>query len=65
MFGIVFDGAPEPGTCKFPAEFEGHPLRKDFPPGRDDTVPGLVDVEPMPGEDPPERRPTAEVGEGA
>ena len=41
-----------------PAEFEGHPLRKDFPLLAREVKPwpGLVDVEPMPGEDPTRRR---------
>ena len=36
-----------------PAEFEGHPLRKDFPLLAREVKPwpGLVDVEPMPGDD--------------
>ena len=36
-----------------PAEFEGHPLRKDFPLLSREIKPwpGLVDVEPMPGEE--------------
>ena len=66
MFGIVFDGHPSLRHLYLPAEFEGHPLRKDFPLLARDVKPwpGLVDVEPMP-EDEPAEGATAEVGEGA
>jgi len=30
MFGITFDGHPEPGHLLLPDDFEGHPLLKDF-----------------------------------
>jgi NADH-quinone oxidoreductase subunit C len=30
MFGVVFDGHPDLKPLLLPAEFEGHPLRKDF-----------------------------------
>jgi NADH-quinone oxidoreductase subunit C len=55
MFGIVFDGHPSLRHLYLPAEFEGHPLRKDFPLLARDVKPwpGLVDVEAMPGEDAP------------
>jgi NADH-quinone oxidoreductase subunit C len=55
MFGIVFDGHPSLRHLYLPAEFEGHPLRKDFPLLAREVKPwpGLVDVEPMPGEDTP------------
>jgi NADH-quinone oxidoreductase subunit C len=51
MFGIVFDGHPSLRHLYLPAEFEGHPLRKDFPLLAREVKPwpGLVDVEPMPG----------------
>jgi NADH-quinone oxidoreductase subunit C len=67
MFGIVFDGHPSLRHLYLPAEFEGHPLRKDFPLLARDVKPwpGLVDVEPMPEEAPAEEAATAEVGEGA
>jgi NADH-quinone oxidoreductase subunit C len=54
MFGIVFDGHPALRHLYLPFEFEGHPLRKDFPLLAREVKPwpGLVDVEPMPGEDP-------------
>jgi NADH-quinone oxidoreductase subunit C len=53
MFGIVFDGHPSLRHLYLPSEFEGHPLRKDFPLLAREVKPwpGLVDVEPMPGGD--------------
>jgi NADH-quinone oxidoreductase subunit C len=52
MFGIVFEGHPALRHLYLPAEFEGHPLRKDF--ALLSRVvkpwPGLVDVEAMPEE---------------
>jgi len=55
MFGIVFDGHPSLRHLYLPSEFEGHPLRKDFPLLAREVKPwpGLVDVEPMPGDDSP------------
>jgi NADH-quinone oxidoreductase subunit C len=52
MYGIVFDGHPSLRHLYLPAEFEGHPLRKDFPLLAREVKPwpGLVDVEPMPGD---------------
>jgi NADH-quinone oxidoreductase subunit C len=54
MFGVVFDGHPALRHLYLPAEFEGHPLRKDF--ALLSRVvkpwPGLVDVEAMPEEEP-------------
>jgi NADH-quinone oxidoreductase subunit C len=52
MYGIVFEGHPALRHLYLPAEFEGHPLRKDFPllSRVVKPWPGLVDVEPMPGE---------------
>jgi NADH:ubiquinone oxidoreductase 27 kD subunit len=54
MYGIGFDGHPALRHLYLPAEFEGHPLRKDFPLLAREVKPwpGLVDVEPMPGEEP-------------
>jgi NADH-quinone oxidoreductase subunit C len=56
MFGIVFDGHPALRHLYLPNEFEGHPLRKDFPllARVVKPWPGLVDVEAMPEEDTPE-----------
>ena len=47
-----FDGHPRLRHLYLPGEFEGHPLRKDFPLLAREVKPwpGLVDVEPMPGE---------------
>ena len=52
MFGFQFDGHPRLRHLYLPQEFEGHPLRKDFPllARVVKPWPGLVDVEPMPGE---------------
>ena len=54
MFGIDFIGHPDPRNLYLPGEFEGFPLRKDFPllSRVVKPWPGIVDVEPMPGEDP-------------
>jgi NADH-quinone oxidoreductase subunit C len=53
MYGIGFDGHPALRHLYLPAEFDGHPLRKDFPLLAREVKPwpGLVDVEPMPGEE--------------
>jgi len=53
MFGIVFDGHPDPRNIYLPGDFEGHPLRKDFPllARMVKPWPGIVDVEPLPGGD--------------
>jgi NADH-quinone oxidoreductase subunit C len=52
MYGFVFDGHPALRHLYLPSEFEGHPLRKDFPllARAVKPWPGLVDVEAMPGE---------------
>ncbi|MCB0975571.1 MAG: NADH-quinone oxidoreductase subunit C [Actinobacteria bacterium] len=51
MYGVTFADHPNPRKIYLPAEFEGHPLRKDFPLLAREVKPwpGLVDVEPMPG----------------
>ena len=53
MYGFVFDGHPSLRHIYLPSEFEGHPLRKDYPLLAREVKPwpGLVDVEPMPGGD--------------
>jgi NADH-quinone oxidoreductase subunit C len=53
MFGIAFAGHPDPGKLYLPHDFQGFPLRKDFPllARRVRPWPGIVDVEPMPGGD--------------
>jgi NADH-quinone oxidoreductase subunit C len=53
MFGVVFDGHPSLRHLYLPSEFEGHPLRKDYPllARVVKPWPGLVDVEPMPEEE--------------
>ncbi len=52
MYGFVFDGHPALRHLFLPFEFEGHPLRKDYAllARVVKPWPGLVDVEPMPGE---------------
>ncbi|MGH9179200.1 MAG: NADH-quinone oxidoreductase subunit C [Acidimicrobiales bacterium] len=53
MYGFQFDGHPGLRHMYLPGEFEGHPLRKDFPLLAREVKPwpGLVDVEAMPGEE--------------
>ena len=53
MFGIDFVGHPHLVHIYLPGEFEGHPLRKDFPllARHVKPWPGIVDVEPMPAGD--------------
>ena len=52
MFGFDFPGHPGLRHLYLPGEFEGHPLRKDFPllSRVVKPWPGLVDKEPIPGE---------------
>jgi NADH-quinone oxidoreductase subunit C len=52
MYGFDFPGHPKLRHLYLPGEFEGYPLRKDFPllARLVKPWPGLVDVEPMPGE---------------
>ena len=58
MFGIDFDGHPAMRNLYLPSEFEGHPLRKDYPLLAREVKPwpGLVNVEGMPGEEPAVRK---------
>ena len=53
MFGFDFTGHPGLRHLYLPREFEGFPLRKDFPllARAVKPWPGLVDKEPVPGED--------------
>ena len=51
MYGIEFVGHPALRKLYLPGDFEGHPMRKDFPllARMVKPWPGIVDVEPMPG----------------
>lgn len=53
MFGIGFAGHPDLRNMYLPGDFEGYPMRKDFPllARMVKPWPGIVDVEPMPTED--------------
>ncbi len=69
MFGIGFEGHPDLRNLYLPGEFEGFPLRKDFPllSRMVKPWPGIVDVEPMPDFDDPEQpgvETSAAEGEG-
>ena len=56
MYGVAFDGHPSLRHLYLPSEFEGHPLRKDYPllARIVKPWPGLVDVEAMPDEEAPD-----------
>ena len=58
---------PELRHLYLPSEFEGHPLRKDYPLLAREVKPwpGLVDVEPMPGETATTTKPADDGGESA
>jgi NADH-quinone oxidoreductase subunit C len=53
MYGIGFNGHPDLRNMYLPTDFEGYPLRKDFPllARMIKPWPGIVDVEPMPVQD--------------
>jgi NADH-quinone oxidoreductase subunit C len=53
MYGIGFAGHPDLRKLYLPSDFEGYPMRKDFPllARIVKPWPGIVDVEPLPGED--------------
>jgi NADH-quinone oxidoreductase subunit C len=53
MFGIGFAGHNDLRNMYLPLDFEGYPLRKDFPllSRIVKPWPGIVDVEPLPGDD--------------
>jgi NADH-quinone oxidoreductase subunit C len=53
MYGFLFTGHPDLRHIYLPADFEGFPLRKDFPLLSREVKPwpGLVDKEPIPGEE--------------
>lgn len=55
MYGLTFTGHPGLRHIYLPTEFEGHPLRKDFPllARMVKPWPGIVDVEPMPTDEDP------------
>ena len=56
MFGVTFIGHPGLQNLYLPGDFEGNPMRKDFPllARLVKPWPGIVDVEPMPSADNPE-----------
>ncbi len=53
MFGLTFEEHPDLRNIYLPGDFEGHPLRKDYPllARRMKPWPGVVDVELMPGDE--------------
>ena len=66
MFGINFLGHPDLRHLYLPSDFEGNPLRKDFPllARMVKPWPGIVDVEPMPAEFDPDNEGEAAPAEG-
>ncbi|HEV8116684.1 MAG TPA: NADH-quinone oxidoreductase subunit C [Acidimicrobiales bacterium] len=62
MFGFSFDGHPGLRHLYLPGEFEGHPLRKDFPLLSREVKPwpGLVNVEQIPFHLDPKNQPAPE-----
>jgi NADH-quinone oxidoreductase subunit C len=66
LFGITFAGHPDLRNIYLPTDFEGFPLRKDFPllARIVKPWPGIVDVEPLPGEPEEESAPEEPGTEG-
>jgi len=64
MFGLTFAGHPGLRHMYLPGDFEGYPLRKDYPllSRMVKPWPGIVDVEPMPSDDEPEGGSSGEEG---
>jgi len=67
MFGFTFDGHPGLRHLYLPGEFEGHPLRKDFPLLSREVKPwpGLVNVEQIPAHLDPKNQPAPPAAEPA
>ena len=38
MFGVVFDGHPDPRRILMPEDYEGYPQRRDFPIGGEPVI---------------------------
>jgi NADH-quinone oxidoreductase subunit C len=38
MFGVEFDGHPDPRRILMPEDYEGHPQRRDFPMGGEEVI---------------------------
>jgi len=67
MFGFTFDGHPGLRHLYLPGEFEGHPLRKDFPLLSREVKPwpGLVNVEQIPAHLDPKNQPAPPAADPA
>ena len=64
MFGVTFEGHPGLRNLYLPGDFEGNPLRKDFPllARLVKPWPGIVDVEPIPAPPEPDEAAPQEYG---